>query len=450
MKKFWKPSLITASIVMTFVFSSVALSEQPDETSVIQHQEVNQESLAVEAKKFREIYGLDSSDKYVMDTLLNRELQTDYEKLLGFPLTDEELSIIGERDKAMDASQNIRDTMELKYNDIFGGIYFDATNGVTTVYITDIDRKEEIKSELIHQYPNNEIVVENAGITIDELYDIAKNIRENKPVNYTGIMVNEIDRKIIIFHKNDDDELELKSLLSGFVDSKYVEFEKIEKVSALLKLGEKIDSPQRTPCSTGFYGKRNNIDVLITAGHCNKLGLSADWEDENGNYIGSFGSKTSGSIVYTDVSSINLSSNVNKVSAVGNYYVTSVNLSSDVAGSLRIKTGFKTGTTSGEVVGPACFQSEDFENPDPDVDEVCGMVVKNMTAQRGDSGGIVYRIPTHAELYGTVATGIYGDNGDDYAMYSRISDTIADFSISAIYGDHDGRVIWGNSSVTSE
>lgn len=435
-ERFLKLLLVSVASVSILISSTLT----PQASTGLTDSTVNSDSETIKsAQSFREIYGLEFSEDHVRNILTSQIISTDLEEFIGFPLTDQEKLIVNERNHDMDESVSVRIMAEQKFGENFGGSYFDSTTGVTTILLSASDQKVSAQDELSKLFPGHKIDFKQVGLSYNEMKELQKKIVANySKINYSSVSIREKEN-IIVVTRGDNFNVEA---LYEIIDPKFVRIEDGEISNYFgLELGERIKPTIRNTlvgnCSSGFFAEINNTNVLVTAGHCNKLGTFQSWYTEDNDSVGSFYTKVSGSTTFTDSSSIDLSSSVDRESIVDNYYLTDVYEGSYQVGTIRFKKGFSTGVTWGTLVDT----SYNYSNDDPDVGTTYAHLVE-MDSSPGDSGAIVYRIPDHAELYGTLNGGGHSEDGTHYTIISPIDDVIDGLGIDKIYGDYNDSVIW--------
>lgn len=99
--------------------------------------------------KFREMFGLEQNIDFVKDTIKHKAIQESKE-LYGVSLTKEELDNLQQRRKNADEMRVLkRELIEVKYKDVFGGIYIDQINGgIFNIGIVNLNQNQEVVSEI--------------------------------------------------------------------------------------------------------------------------------------------------------------------------------------------------------------------------------------------------------------------------------------------------------------
>jgi len=441
-KIFFSLMIILASI--GGVNSSFA-SENNSDNQILVKAQNNQETLN-SAIKFREMYGLSTSHDIVPQIIKEEYLSSDLELELGFPLLEEEKSILSERNSQLEDSTRIRDLVKNKYSDVFAGSIFNSKNGETTILLTD----KNFISEIARINTNSKLNFEVVDFSLNQLMDVNDVLSQNasilKELNINLYSVNEKANRVVIYSGFEEDVNTEK--LHELIDIKYVTFEKANfKLlnNFNLELGEYVqgwnrrDVPYRltSNCSSGFYAVNNlNQAVLVTAGHCNKVNSSFSWYKgsySQGNIVGNFHRKVTGTYQNSDASSIVLSNSVNITPKIGYFNLTSVNNTTETSGQTIYYKGYSTGANYGEYSGGVCIPPS--THGDTDMGTLCDLaIVDNMSPSGGDSGGVVFTTPSGARLHGILTGGMDTNNDGIYdkMVFSRIGYIYSDLNLSSI------------------
>lgn len=393
------------------------------------------------ATKFRNIYGLNTSTEHLNYLYENQTLETDFEKELGFPLTTEEKRIVALRNNQLEVASNLRKTIEESYYDIFGGTRFDLKTGVLTVFLTNVtDEVIKLNSEL-------DITFEKVEYSLKELSDVQHKLKEESKkvgdLNIHSYTINESKNRVVVY-SDFDKEVNLEGL-KEIVDPQYISFEKanFKLLNFDLELGEYIHGRNgplnlNSTCSSGFYATNSSdYAVLVTAGHCNRIGIGLSWYKghyNNGDFIGNFGQKVASTYQNSDASTILLSQDVNITPKIGYFSLDSVKSTDETFGQTMYYKGYVTGANFGTYDGGICIS----KHGDPDMGMLCDLgIIDGVSPQNGDSGGIVFTVPSGARLYGIITGGLDTNNDGTYdrAVYSRINYIYNDLSLNSIIVD---------------
>ncbi|GAA0349652.1 hypothetical protein [Bacillus horti] len=425
-------------ISITLMNSSLANDTSTDEVTLVRA-ELNEDTIS-SAIQFRELHGIDSSDDFVRNLIESNYLYTELEQLLGFPLTNEEMEIISQRNKQQEDSNIIREFVEQNYNDIYAGSFFNSKDGSTTIFLTEITN-----IEFNQNIDYNDVTFEKVDYSLNQLVEVRDRLTENAEklaeMNVNLYSIDEGSNRVIVY-SGFDDEVDMDKI-GQIVDLDKITFKKanFKPLNSFdLELGEHIQGRsglRRSQCSSGFFAQNNSSqDVLVTAGHCNRISIPMSWYRGNStdDFIGNFHSKVVGEFIYADSSTILLTNNVNIQPRIGSFNLTSINNTSEGLGNTIYYKGYVSGANFGSYNGGVCILSG--THPDPDVGNICDQgMVSNTFPSQGDSGGVVFTVPIGARLHGTVTGGLDTNNDGvfDTLVYSKIGNIVSELNLSGIY-----------------
>lgn len=260
--------------------------------------------------EFRKQYGMNISEQYVTDVINQEKIDTDFESLIGTPLTTTELEEYNVKNKVKDDVPALESIL-VNSPESFSGIYFKPEKGTIVVQTTkdplqikdsvlnNVKNKEKIEFEKV-RFSNRDIELARKKIMDGTNGSTVEAIIPDTMKNKLLIALNEVTNEKKDYIKSLVDNSDLIHFISSI---KKKPMSDTSDYGNNYPLGTRINGYDSQGigvggCSAGYEGAlANSTRVLVTAGHCNQVGVTNSWfQPSNANgetSIGNFGFRTS-------------------------------------------------------------------------------------------------------------------------------------------------------------
>lgn len=273
-----------------------------------QYAKIDEEVMIKNGIEFRKIYGMNTSLQYISDVVDREKIDTDFEQLVGTPLSDAELEDYNSKIRVKEDVPTIKSIIKNNPNS-YADIYYKPERGSIVVQV--VQDTIEIKQAILGQIENKDkIEFQNVQFSKQEIEDAMVKIAKVSGGIVKAIIPDTINNKLIVSLD------ELTEHNKELVKMATFSPELITFIPSIVKkttadesdygnnfpLGSRIrgfnnDGSYYNRCSAGYEAVlENQTRVLVTAGHCDQVGSSRQWFQPinvNETSIGTFGYRTS-------------------------------------------------------------------------------------------------------------------------------------------------------------
>lgn len=404
--------LIVSALLLSAIWSGSQSFAKSDDTSIYN-----------EDIKVRTELGFNSDSNFIKD-INNNIKYKDKKKYYGIALTDEEEADLNKRQKQIDEAGKIKEDVQIKYSDSYGGMYFEhlKNNGTLRIATTKKGSHAELEKEIKSSHLDQEKVeFYYVDLSYQQLLELQKKINTYLFDNYKEIVaytnIDEQENKVIVALYDHDNNVE--SRLNNTIDSKSFRIETVKRQDVketALRGGDQI-SNNIGDCTGAFSAKLGVNYYFITAAHCFQMG---DTVTSNGTQIGTVTQRSLPATAHyqkkTDsegisISASNASSYVTTNQFGANKYNAVMNAGGEVVGTFVCKTGISTGVTCGTITGTNAYQIIGYW--------VGPLTSTSVSATFGDSGGPLYSTVFSNSTFTTTLFGVlHGKQGPE-TVYSK-------------------------------
>lgn len=207
---------------------------------------------------FRNAYDLNISENTIQKILENN-VDTELEKIIGYPLLPEEESKITQIDKLNKQADILQEELS-KNNIVHSGVYIRDNKIVLKV----LDKPDTVLSQITQYIENPDVLeIETAKYSLDDLVRNKNKLNENiELLNQAGVQASGIDiinNKVKVYIEKLTDEN--RKIVESIIDSDMIEFieAKIILQDQGIPLGKKVIEPlvSLRDCAAGVYAKIN-------------------------------------------------------------------------------------------------------------------------------------------------------------------------------------------------
>lgn len=153
------------------------------------------------AIEFRKEYGMDTSNEHI-SKILSEKIDTEFEKTIGTPLTDEELKIYEDRVAVKKEVLSVREVLKQDIEN-YGDIYYSPEDGTLVVQVKsdDIGVKETVKKKTSMA---DRIKFEKVEYSTKDFEDAEAAITALAGETVKAIIPDVINNKLIVILNNED------------------------------------------------------------------------------------------------------------------------------------------------------------------------------------------------------------------------------------------------------
>lgn len=443
--------VIVLSVFLTMTGFSPTVTNSSSVDASTNVEKLDRDIMKHNAKAFRELFGMNTSDEYIEVIISKGYLEDEFEKTFGTPVTPEERKVYEQRMQIEQEGPIIAEVIRNTHKDQFGGYYLDSTVGTISIILKP-ENSKTIQSEILRQtkFSENIRFVEGKYTEI-ELKKVQEIIEEKALLNNlaTGVEIDVYNNKLRVQLTNLSEES--KGMILNLVqDPNMIEFSESLNISVLedstnysspwpsgARISNGSSSGATFRCTSGFFGtNQSNESLVITAGHCNTVGATDAWyQPYSSLFVGKIGNwntrtyntSSSSPAIEADAGVIKLTSgsggakvpysngNGSSFTPFNGIYV------SDAVG----KTIYYRGATTGSLVSgkiSAAGATRNYNNcgtQNCNIYNIKNLVVTNIDASGGDSGGPVVTDYTWInqkngytfKLAGIISASAYGTGG---------------------------------------
>ncbi|MGF7033387.1 hypothetical protein J2T17_004335 [Paenibacillus mucilaginosus] len=164
------------------------------------------DELRKKAIKFRETYGMDTSETYIEHIIQSEKIDDDFERVHGTPVTESEMKVYEKRMKQIDETHKVIEKFKTNYSHIYAGGYYNAKSGKAHIQLAkEEDVTEFIKNEI--DFPED-VIIEYVEYSENELLSLQNllQLQMRNNANLLSLGIDVYSNKLLVGLKDLNEE----------------------------------------------------------------------------------------------------------------------------------------------------------------------------------------------------------------------------------------------------